>query len=192
MDLRDAASKKMKLGEFLKENVCYCVYGEYTWNECTVYDSQDSCHKISIPHFCDMKVVAVKNGVESVFVADEAVHIFNGFLTALQLRDEAYVSLYINEDLIRKNAALFELPACIHNNFEVPQFLYLDGEIYALFLCTDRHIFYFQDSVTLCYTWDKKRVSEGVIADITLGESEENLEIGEEKLIWELSKRIEE
>ena len=61
-----------------------------------------------------------------------------------------------------------------------------------MFLCTDRHIFYFQDSVTLCYTWDKKRVSEGVIADITLGESEENLEIGAEKLIWELGKRIEE
>ena len=59
----------------------------------------------------------------------------------------------------------------------------MDGEIYALFLCTDRHIFYFQDSVTLCYTWDKKRVSEGVIVDITLGESEENLEIGEEKLV---------
>lgn len=52
MDLRDAASKKMKLGEFLKENVCYCVYGEYTWNDCSVYDSQDSCHKISIiPRF---------------------------------------------------------------------------------------------------------------------------------------------
>ena len=97
----------MKLGEFLKENVCYCVYGEYTWNDCSVYDSQDSCHKISIPHFYDMKVVAVENGVESVFVADEAVHIFNSFLTALQLKEEAYTSLYINEDLIRKNAALF-------------------------------------------------------------------------------------
>lgn len=34
----------------------------------------------------------------------------------------------------------------------------------------------------------QKRVSEGVIADITLGEAEENLEIGEEKLIWELKR----
>lgn len=42
--------------------------------------------------------------------------------------------------------------------------------------------------MTLCYTWDKKRVSEGVITDITLGEAEENLEIGEEKLIWELKR----
>lgn len=181
----------IKLGAFIKDKTHYRVYGEFSWESCDVYDAQEEHYIIYIPQFHDMKVFTVANGEESPFAADEkAVYMFNGFLTALLLKDEAYIPLYVKGDLLRENADIFEVPACTYKDFEVPQFLYLDGDLYALFLCTDQYIFYVQDDVTLCYTWDKKRVSDGLIADVTLKESEENLETGKEKLIWRSSQGL--
>ena len=182
---------KGMIGAFIKDKTHYRVYGEFSWESCDVYDAQEEHYIINIPQFHDMKVVTVINGEESPFAVDEkAVYMFHGFLTALLLKDEAYIPLYVKGELLRENAEIFEVPACTYKNFEVPQFLYLDGELYALFLCTDQYIFYVQDDVTLCYTWDKKRVSDGLIADVTLKESEENLETGKEKLIWRSSQGL--
>lgn len=171
----------------MKDKVHYRVYGEYNSVDDDIYDSQGRGYTISLPLFRDLKAVTVENNEEVLFTSnEEALHIFNSYLTALQIKDdETYMPLYVRGELIRKVAARYRTPACFYNNFAVPLFLYLDGAMYPLYLCTDKNIFYRQDDTTLCYAWNKKKVSDGLVAATALAESQKNLETGEEKLIWE-------
>lgn len=177
----------VKLAAFLHNGEQYRVYGEFEFKDIKVIAPNEIERTVSLPEFRDLKAVRVKNGKEIAYKPAESVLKFlNSYLTALLLDNKEYIPLYVRGELLQENEyTLKDIFVCEYKDFQVPKFMYLDGEMYTLYLCTDSHIFYWLDDVTLCYGWDKRLQTEGLIADEVLKESLENLKSGKEKLIWD-------
>ena len=123
----------VKLAAFLHNGEQYRVYGEFEFKDIKVIAPNEIERTVSLPEFRDLKAVRVKNGKEIAYKpAGSVLKFLNSYLTALLLDNKEYIPLYVRGELLQENEyTLKDIFVCEYKDFQVPKFMYLDGEMYT-------------------------------------------------------------
>lgn len=172
------------LVEFIIENGQYRVWGNYSFDE-------NKC-----PEFTDLRAEILVDGVYVGYSPDGHTWAGRKFVVEDMISDclakliqccRIYTIIYLDEGLAHLVASYHEDIVLIVNDLKIPRRIISAQlfDVHSLVLVTSQFLYYVHDDQMIMLDTDTHElVSDNYFAEVGYADSLENIESGEEKLIW--------